>query len=49
MTWRAGMYHVASRKTTPQYAQNPQFHASFFAFAQKLQCVDIAGKIMPTR
>ncbi|MDL5037426.1 hypothetical protein [Comamonas resistens] len=29
MTWLAEMYHVAPRKTTPQYAQNPQFQASF--------------------
>ena len=49
MTWRAGMYHVASRKTTPQYAQNPQFRASFSPSLANAQCIDIVGQFLSTR
>jgi hypothetical protein len=48
MTWRAGMYHAAPRKTTPEHAQNPQFRATL-SFRKQLQCLEFFREIIPTR
>ena len=39
------MYHAAPRKTTPEHAQNPQFHATLSCSGNSCNALNFLGKL----